>query len=62
MPGQNMAELFCFFWINDCLLVVGSKKGVKKAKQKLIDIFDCGVIRNMDEYVGCKLEHNYEEH
>jgi hypothetical protein len=47
-------------WIDDCL-VVGSKKGVKKAKKKLIDRFDCDVIGNMDEYVGCKLERNHEE-
>jgi hypothetical protein len=40
---------------------VGNKKCVKIAKQQLIDRFDCDVIGNMDEYVGCKLERNHEE-
>jgi hypothetical protein len=47
-------------WIDDCL-VVGSKRNVKKAKQKMIDRFDCDVIGNMHEYVGCKLTRDYEE-
>ena len=47
-------------WIDDCL-VVGTKKSVKKAKKKLVDRFDCDVVGNMDEYVGCKLERNHEE-
>jgi histone deacetylase 1/2 len=47
-------------WIDDCL-VVGSKGNVKRAKKKMIDRFDCDIIGNMDEYVGCKLERNYEE-
>ena len=47
-------------WIDDCL-VVGTKKSVKKAKAKLIARFDCDVVGNMDEYVGCKLERNHEE-
>jgi hypothetical protein len=48
-------------WIDDCL-VVGNKKCIKKAKQQLIDRFDCDVIGSMDKYVGCKLERNHDEH
>jgi hypothetical protein len=47
-------------WIDDCL-VVGSKGNVKRAKKKMVDRFDCDIIGNMNEYVGCKLERNYEE-
>jgi hypothetical protein len=46
-------------WIDDCL-VVGSVENVKDAKQKMINRFDCDVIGNMDEYVGCKLERNWK--
>jgi hypothetical protein len=42
-------------WIDGCF-VVGSKKNVKNTKQKMINRFDCDVIGNMDEYIGCKLE------
>jgi histone deacetylase 1/2 len=45
-------------WIDDCL-VVGKAEGVKKAKRKLTNRFDCDEVGNMDEYVGCKLERNY---
>jgi hypothetical protein len=48
-------------WIDDCLVVVGSKTNVKDAKQKMIDRFDCDVIGNIDKYVGCKLERNWKE-
>jgi hypothetical protein len=47
-------------WIDDCL-VVGNKGNVKKAKKKMTDRFDCDIIGNMDEYVGCKLERNWAE-
>jgi hypothetical protein len=47
-------------WIDDCL-VVGNKEGVKIGKQQMIDRFDCDIIGNMDEYVGCKLDRNFEE-
>jgi hypothetical protein len=47
-------------WIDDCL-VVGQKEAVKKAKKKMTDRFDCDIIGNMNEYVGCKLDRNIEE-
>jgi hypothetical protein len=46
-------------WIDDCLCI-GNKDGVKKAKQQMVDRFDCDIIGNMDEYVGCKLVRDYE--
>jgi hypothetical protein len=44
-------------WIDNCL-VVGQADGVKKAKKMMTDRFDCDIIGNMDEYVGCKIERN----
>jgi hypothetical protein len=46
--------------IEDCLMV-GNKKKVKDAKQKMINIFDCDVIGNMEEYIRWKLEQNWKE-
>jgi hypothetical protein len=43
-------------WIDDCLLLVGSRKNIKNAKQKMINWFDCDVIGNMNKYVCYKLE------
>jgi uroporphyrinogen-III decarboxylase len=48
-------------WINDCI-VIGEKKGIKKAKEAIIDRFDCYIIGNMDEYVGYKLKQNFIDH
>jgi hypothetical protein len=42
-------------WIDDCL-VVRQQEAVRKAKQKMTDQFDCGIIGNMDKYVRCQLE------
>lgn len=47
-------------WIDDCF-VVGPAQGVKEAKIALMERFDCDEVGNMDEYVGCKLERNWEE-
>jgi hypothetical protein len=47
-------------WVDDCL-VCGKTEGVKIAKKQMMDRFDCDEIGNMDEYVGCKLERNYED-
>ena len=44
-------------WIDDCI-VIGQTEGVKKAKKMMTDRFDCDIIGNMDEYVGCKIECN----
>ena len=47
-------------WVDDCL-AVGSLDNVNKAKKQMTDRFDCDVIGNMDEYVGCKVEYNRRE-
>jgi hypothetical protein len=47
-------------WVDDCL-VCGKEPGVMKAKGQMMDRFDCDEVGNMEEYVGCKLERNYED-
>jgi hypothetical protein len=47
-------------WIDDCLCV-GPKKGVEAAKKDMMDRFDCDEVGGMDEYVGCKLDCNWED-
>ena len=47
-------------WVNDCL-VVGNPEGVKVTKERLMARFDCDEVGSMDEYVGCKLERNFED-
>jgi hypothetical protein len=34
---------------------------VRKAKKKMTDRFDCDIIGNMNEYVGCKIERDWKE-
>jgi hypothetical protein len=46
--------------VDDCL-VAGKKVGVLIAKGQLIDRFDCDEAGEVDEYVGWKVEQNYEE-
>ena len=46
-------------WIDDCF-VVGPVNSVKQARIEMIKRFDCDVIGNMNEYVGCKLERNWD--
>jgi hypothetical protein len=47
-------------WVDNCL-VAGKKKGVIIAKGQMTARFDCEEISEVDEYVGCKVERNYEE-
>jgi hypothetical protein len=47
-------------WVDDCL-VCGTKEGVRIAKEKLLKQFDCDVLGNMDEYVGCKIDRNWQD-
>ena len=47
-------------WVDDNLCV-GPKNRVLLAKKEMMDRFDCDEIGNMDEYVGCKLERDYEK-
>jgi hypothetical protein len=47
-------------WVDDCL-VAGKKKGVLIVKGQMTARFDCEEIGEVDEYVGCKVERNYEE-
>jgi hypothetical protein len=47
-------------WVDDCL-VAGKKLGVLIAKGQMTARFDCEEIGEVDEYVGCKVERNYED-
>ena len=47
-------------WVDDCL-VAGKKEGVIVAKNQMTARFDCEELGKVDEYVGCKVERNYEE-
>jgi hypothetical protein len=46
-------------WVDDCL-VVGKKGGVLKAKEEMMSRFDCDEVGEMKEYVGCKVERDWE--
>ena len=47
-------------WVDDCL-VVGPKEAMEKAKEEFQQRFDCDDVGGMDEYIGCKLERNWDE-
>jgi hypothetical protein len=47
-------------WVDDCL-VVGTKEAVAIAKTQLMAKFDCDKIGNMDEYVGCKVDWDFDK-
>jgi hypothetical protein len=47
-------------WVDDCL-VAGKKKGVLIAKGQMTVQFNCDEIGEVDKYVRCKVEQNYEE-
>ena len=46
-------------WIDDCFFT-GPEKACQEAKTQMMQRFDCDEIGNMDEYIGCKLERNWE--
>jgi hypothetical protein len=46
-------------WVDNCL-VVGTKEAVAIAKKQLTSKFDCNEIGNMDKYVGCKVDRNFD--
>jgi len=47
-------------WVDDCLCV-GPKDEVMKAKQQMMDRFDCDDVGELKEYIGCKVDINKEE-
>ena len=46
-------------WIDDCLCI-GPKVQVEKSINEMKKLFDCEDVGEMVEYVGCKVERNYE--
>ena len=47
-------------WVDDCLLA-GPKKEVLEVKAKITEIFNVDDQGEMEEYIGCKVEHNKTE-
>ena len=47
-------------WIDDCVCA-GKTEGVLMAKKQMMDRFDCDEVGEMKEYVGCKIDHNFDE-
>jgi hypothetical protein len=47
-------------WVDD-LLIVGTKEGVKEAKEAMKQQFDCDEVGEMREYIGCKVQYNKED-
>ena len=48
-------------WIDDCM-VWGPKEQMLIEKQEFMRRFDCDDVGPLEEYVGCKIERNREEH
>eukprot|EP00957_Ditylum_brightwellii_P003744 284488-Ditylum_brightwellii.AAC.1 len=48
-------------WVDDCL-VAGPLELVEIAKAEMTGLFECKELREMDEYVGCKVEHDLQWH
>ena len=64
---RSKADLGMHFgWVNECLrlwvtwidncLVVTNKQVLPKMHEEMTNRFDCDVVGNMDEYVGCKMK------
>jgi hypothetical protein len=47
-------------WVDDCL-ICSEKASVIHAKEEMQKRFDCNEVRELTEYVGCKVDHNKEE-
>ena len=46
-------------WIDDCM-IWGKEQEVKKEKSAFMDHFNCDDVGELKEYVGCKLDRNWE--
>ena len=47
-------------WVHDCLFICPPKMK-DEIRKEMTTRFDCDIIGNMDEYVGCKIERNNNE-
>jgi hypothetical protein len=47
-------------WVDDCM-ITGDKKNVEKYKEMMKGMFDCDDVGELKEYVGCKLDRNWEK-
>jgi Reverse transcriptase (RNA-dependent DNA polymerase) len=66
---QSKADPYLFFKCSDhglCLCIsyidnlagTGSKNAVLQSKKSITQIFECDKVGEMNEYVGCKIQHN----
>ena len=70
--NQSKANQYLFFkrtrtglviwlsWVNN-FLVCGNKEAVKEAKKTMNELFDCDDQGLMQEYVGCKVDKNWDK-
>ena len=47
-------------WVDDCL-IAGEEKVVERSKEDMMKLFDCNNIGDLQEYVGCKIEHDRDK-
>ena len=47
-------------WIDDCLCV-GHPVEVAKAREEILNKFECDDIGEVQEYLGCKIDRNRED-
>ena len=46
-------------WVDDCL-ISGDKEKVQLYKEEMKEMFDCEDVGELKEYVGCKIDRNWE--
>ena len=52
--------VICIPWLDDCLLA-GPNKRTQLAKIKMMSLVECEEMGEMKEYIGCKIERNWNE-
>jgi len=57
---ENSGLIIWLTWVDDCL-ITGKKDRVIEAKRAMMSMFECDEVGELKEYVGCKLERNWEE-
>lgn len=57
---ENSTPIFWVSWVDDCLFACPEHLR-DQTRGELTSRFDCDIVGNMDEYVGCKIDRNMEE-
>ena len=58
---DNIGLMLWLSWVDDCLYA-GNNKGVKEAKQQFKEHFEVDTVGPLEEYVGCKIDYDRENH